>query len=58
MLSVPFFSDDDADRIARFSWEYNVANGLTEQSWAQAEAMERERADYVVLMLNQRMCTA
>jgi hypothetical protein len=57
MLSIPFFSSDDADRIARFSWEYNVANGLTEQSWAQAEAMERERADYVVLMLNQRMCT-
>jgi hypothetical protein len=58
MLSIPFFSSDDADRIARFSWEYNVANGLTEQSWVQAEAMERERADYVVLMLNQRMCTA
>jgi hypothetical protein len=58
MLSVPFFSDDDADRIARFSWEWNVARGLTEQSWAQAEATERERAGFIVNMMNKRMCAS
>lgn len=58
MLSVPFFSDDDVERMARYAWEWNLIHGLTEQSWEIAKKVERERAEFIVMRLNERMSVA
>lgn len=53
-----FFSDYDIERIARYAWEWNLIHGLTEQSWEIAKKVERERAEFIVMRLNETQADA
>jgi hypothetical protein len=58
MTGIPFFSEDDAERMAWSSWLWDVDHDLAQGSWEHVKDVYRERAEFIVEFLNETVGAA